>query len=78
MLPSILLHEAREPRIWGHPAVGRRIDSFLVDTSDFGIAGRVQFRVDCFEFWDAHDKKATAGELSGYANSGTGDINGFI
>jgi hypothetical protein len=78
MLPAILVHKAREPRIRGHPAIGRRIDSFLVDTGDFYIAGRVQFRVDCFELWDAHDKKRRRGELPRCIDCGAREISGFL
>jgi hypothetical protein len=57
MLPAILDHKAQEPLIRRHPAVGRLIDSFLVDTGDFCIAGRVHSRVDHHELWDFHSEK---------------------
>jgi hypothetical protein len=57
MLPAILFHKTYEPFIWRHPAVGRPIDSLLVDTDDFYVARRVRIRIDCFELWNAHGKE---------------------
>jgi hypothetical protein len=74
MLSTILFYQARDPVLWRNPAIGRRIDPFLVEADTFDISGRLHFIAVRLKLWLAHGENGQREVclLSGWVDFGAG------